>query len=83
MIWRKASEMPELFEKAVSGQSIGYVSEPLESGAGFHLLKLLMLMTLLMLMLMLMTLLMLTVFGEISTMWRSVRGQRGETQVMN
>tara|TARA_X000001036_G_scaffold156419_1_gene148613 strand:+ start:52 stop:1293 length:1242 start_codon:yes stop_codon:yes gene_type:complete len=40
MTWRKASEMPELFENAVSGQSIGYVSEPLESGAGFHLLKL-------------------------------------------
>ena len=40
MTWRKASEMPELFENAISGQSIGYVSEPLESGAGFHLLKL-------------------------------------------
>jgi len=38
--WRKAIDMPDLFEKALKGKSIGYVSEPLESGSGFHILKL-------------------------------------------
>ena len=38
--WRKAVEMPELFENAVKKQSIGFISEPLESGAGYHILKL-------------------------------------------
>lgn len=38
--WRKAVDMPDLFEKALEGKSIGYVSEPLESGSGFHILKL-------------------------------------------
>lgn len=38
--WRKAIDMPDLFEKALEGKSIGYVSEPLESGSGFHILKL-------------------------------------------
>lgn len=38
--WRKAIDMPDLFEKALRGKSIGYVSEPLESGSGFHILKL-------------------------------------------
>ena len=40
MTWRKAIDMPELFEKAVAGKSIGFISEPLESGSGFHILKL-------------------------------------------
>ena len=31
--WRKAVDMPELFEKALVDQSIGFISEPLESGA--------------------------------------------------
>ena len=38
--WRKAVEMPELFENAVKKQSIGFISEPLESGSGYHILKL-------------------------------------------
>ena len=38
--WRKAIDMPDIFEKALEGKSIGYVSEPLESGSGFHILKL-------------------------------------------
>ena len=38
--WRKAIDMPDLFKKALEGKSIGYVSEPLESGSGFHILKL-------------------------------------------
>ena len=38
--WRKAVDMPELFEKALTDQSIGFISEPLESGSGYHILKL-------------------------------------------
>mgnify|MGYP001302268947 FL=1 len=38
--WRKAIDMPELFEKALVNQSIGFVSEPLESGSGYHILQL-------------------------------------------
>ena len=38
--WRKAADMPELFEKALANQSIGFISEPLESGSGYHILKL-------------------------------------------
>ena len=38
--WRKAVDMPELFEKALANQSIGFISEPLESGSGYHILKL-------------------------------------------
>ena len=38
--WRKAVDMPELFEKALADQSIGFISEPLESGSGYHILKL-------------------------------------------
>ena len=37
---RKAVDMPELFEKALVNQSIGFISEPLESGSGYHILKL-------------------------------------------
>ena len=38
--WRKAVDMPELFEKALTNQSIGFISEPLKSGSGYHILKL-------------------------------------------
>ena len=38
--WRKAVDMPQLFEKALTNQSIGFISEPLESGSGYHILKL-------------------------------------------
>ena len=38
--WRKAVDMPELFEKALVDQSIGFISKPLESGSGYHILKL-------------------------------------------
>jgi len=31
--------MPQLFEKALKKQSIGYITNPLESGSGFHILK--------------------------------------------
>ena len=38
--WRKAVDMPDLYEKALVNQSIGFISEPLESGSGYHILKL-------------------------------------------
>ena len=40
MAWRKTVDMPELFEKALKKKAIGFISEPLESGSGFHILKL-------------------------------------------
>ena len=40
MNWRKIIDMPELFEKALEKKLIGFISEPLESGSGFHILKL-------------------------------------------
>lgn len=40
MPWRRAAEMPELFSDAVNKKEIGYVSEPLESGTGYHVLML-------------------------------------------
>ena len=40
MAWRKTVDMPELFEKALEKKAIGLISEPLESGSGFHILKL-------------------------------------------
>ena len=38
--WRKPSDMPELFANALANKKVGYISEPLQSGAGFHILKL-------------------------------------------
>ena len=38
--WRKLIDMPQLFEKALNKKSIGYITNPLESGSGFHILKL-------------------------------------------
>ncbi len=40
MEWRKIIDMPELFENSLRNQSIGFISDPLESGSGFHILKL-------------------------------------------
>ena len=40
MNWRKVIDMPQLFEKSLENQSIGFISDPLESGSGFHILKL-------------------------------------------
>jgi peptidyl-prolyl cis-trans isomerase SurA len=39
MPWRKIADMPELFSSALKNKNIGFVSLPLESGAGFHILK--------------------------------------------
>ena len=38
--WRKAIDMPQLFEEALNDKQIGFISEPLQSGSGFHILKL-------------------------------------------
>ena len=40
MDWRRANEMPELFASAIKNQKVGYITSPLESGAGYHILKL-------------------------------------------
>ena len=40
MEWRKIIDMPELFENSLRNQSIGFISDPLESGSGYHILKL-------------------------------------------
>jgi len=38
--WRKSAQMPDLFSEAVEALEQDAVSEPLRSGAGFHILKL-------------------------------------------
>ncbi len=38
--WRKPIDMPDLFEKALTKKTIGFITDPLESGSGFHILKL-------------------------------------------
>ncbi len=38
--WRKSAQMPDLFANAVESLEEGAISEPLQSGAGFHILKL-------------------------------------------
>ena len=38
--WRRMIDMPQLFEKALNKKSVGFISEPLESGSGYHILKL-------------------------------------------
>ena len=40
MPWRKINEMPSIFANAIKEQSLGFISEPIETGSGFHLLKL-------------------------------------------
>ena len=40
MNWRKAIDMPRLFEEALKSQPIGFISSPLERGSGYHILKL-------------------------------------------
>ena len=38
--WRRISDMPELFENSLKNKQVGFISGPLESGSGFHILKL-------------------------------------------
>ena len=40
MNWRKAIDMPRLFEEALKSKPVGFISNPLESGSGYHILKL-------------------------------------------
>ena len=38
--WKRPSEMAELFANAIDGKDKNWISKPLESGAGFHIIKL-------------------------------------------
>ena len=40
MQWRRAIEMPELFSNAINKKEKGFITQPLQSGAGYHILKL-------------------------------------------
>ena len=40
MPWRKINEMPSIFADAIRNQSLGFISKPIKTGSGFHLLKL-------------------------------------------
>lgn len=39
--WKNPAELPEVFAKALSKMSIGSVSDPIRTGNGFHIIKLL------------------------------------------
>ncbi len=38
--WKKASEIPSLFENKIKDMQLNEISEPIESGAGIHIIKL-------------------------------------------
>ena len=40
MIWRKSLYMPELFSNALDKKKVNEITDPLESGSGFHILRL-------------------------------------------
>ena len=40
MEWRKLDTMPELFANALDNKKVGYITQPIETGAGYHILKL-------------------------------------------
>ena len=40
MGWRNLADMPSLFVDALKNKKIGFISDPLEAGAGFYILKL-------------------------------------------
>lgn len=37
--WKRPSDMAELFANAIDGKDKNWISEPLESGAGYHIIK--------------------------------------------
>ena len=39
MEWKKAMDMPNLFATAINLQPVGFITPPLKSGAGYHILK--------------------------------------------
>ena len=40
MDWKKAIDMPKIFSDAINDQNVGFITEPIKSGAGYHILKL-------------------------------------------
>mgnify|MGYP001066762037 FL=1 len=40
MDWKKAIDMPKIFSDAINNQDVGFITEPIKSGAGYHILKL-------------------------------------------
>jgi peptidyl-prolyl cis-trans isomerase SurA len=40
MEWRKLNAMPELFANALDNRKVGFITQPIETGAGYHILKL-------------------------------------------
>lgn len=40
MDWKKAIDMPKIFSDAINDKDIGFITEPIKSGAGYHILKL-------------------------------------------
>ena len=40
MPWRKINQMPSVFADAIKNQPLGFISQPVKTGSGFHLLKL-------------------------------------------
>ena len=40
MPWRKINAMPSVFADAIRNQPLGYISNPIRTGSGYHLLKL-------------------------------------------
>ena len=40
MPWRKINEMPSIFANALKSKKLGFISQPIKTGSGFHILKL-------------------------------------------
>lgn len=40
MPWRKINEMPSIFANALKTKQLGFISQPIKTGSGFHILKL-------------------------------------------
>ncbi|MDC6460408.1 peptidylprolyl isomerase [Gammaproteobacteria bacterium] len=40
MDWKKAIDMPKIFSEAINDKDVGFITKPIKSGAGYHILKL-------------------------------------------
>ena len=40
MPWRKINEMPSIFANPLKSKQLGFISQPIKTGSGFHILKL-------------------------------------------
>ena len=40
MPWRKINEMPSIFANALKSKQLGFISQPIKTGSGYHILKL-------------------------------------------